>query len=509
MISGNAAEPAGAPRLGPGRPDPVAPKPAGARQLAIIFALSGLLAFAGAAAPASTYRSVFVGIGVCDLLVAAAAWWMARRNAPPIAVLVLGAGAAFPVIAVAGRHDAMPASAVFVVLLFVWIGANFPPGTTWWLLPPAAATYLYAVRFEDLSPDEWLPPLLVMLVGCIVVAETVARSLSRLRTAEAAAQANAAQLHTLAEAAVTLNSLDAELVMDTAVGTLLRLGHDAAAIALVDPGSGSLRVTHAQGPIPDTYRDAVAFGGQGVVGRALRLDATVMETDYPSAPDAVPVVVEAGFRTMVASPVQAGGSTLGVLLCASKAAPSPTTTDPQAVELLAAHVGRALLNATDYAQQERDAAYHANQASIDALTGVGNRRHGETLLADLQPGDTVVVFDLDNFKQVNDTFGHAAGDDVLRQFARFLRSNVRYADGVARMGGEEFLVVVRPVDAEIGTPAPRLVEEWRAVEPMTTVSAGSAVHRSDRTPAQTLAVADAALFTAKREGRDRVVMASE
>lgn len=498
---------------GPGRPwraslwsDLRLPHPAAARQLVVIFAVSGLLAFAGAAAPDAMHKGVFVGIGACDLLVAALAWWTLRGPSRGTWILLLGAGAGLPVIAVAGRYDAMPSSAVFVVLLFVWVGANFPPGTCWWLLPPAAAAYLYAVGPEHLAPQDWLPPLLVMLVGSAVVAEAIARPMARLGVAEADARARATELRTLVAAAVPLNSLDTGLVLETAVDVLLRLGHDAAAIALIDPGTGQLRVTHTGGLIPAQAAEAIAPGDQGVTGRALRLGATVIETDYPSAPDAVPAVVAAGFRTLIATPVRTDDAVLGVLLCAATEQNAPTVVDPEAIELLAAHVGRALHNARDYARQEVVAAYHATQATVDHLTGIGNRRHAETLLASLTPGDRVLLFDLDNFKSVNDTLGHAGGDQVLADFARFLRDNVRSGDGVARMGGEEFLVVWRGSEGEPSVP--RLVDDWRATHPRTTVSAGLAVHRRDHTPIQTLDAADVALYAAKAQGRDRLVASS-
>ena len=484
------------------------PRPAAARQLAIIFAISGMLAFAGVAAPDATHKPAFVGIGVCDLLVAALAWTTWRHRGPGIWVLALGAGAGLPIIAVAGHDDAMPFSAVFVVLLFVWVGANFPPGLCWWLLPPAAAAYWYAIAPQRLDAGDSLPPLLIMLAGCVIVAETIARSMVRLRIAEEDARARATQLHTLVEAAVPLNNLDADVVLETAVATLLRLGHDAAVIALVDGKTGQLRVTHTRGLIPEGAGDAVAPGDRGVTGRALRENVTVVETDYPSAVDAIPAVVQAGFRTMIATPVRSEDAVLGVLLCASLDHKAPGVADPDVIELLAAHVGRALRNATDYARQEIDAAYHATQATLDALTGIGNRRHAETLLAGLQPGDTVLLFDLDHFKDVNDTLGHAGGDRVLQDFARFLRRNTRHHDGVARLGGEEFLVIWRAQGPDDDAPEPRLVDAWRATRPLATFSAGLAVHRPERTPAQTLAAADAALYAAKRQGRDRIIASS-
>lgn len=474
--------------------------------MVVIFAVSGALSFAGAASPASTDRAVFVGIGMCDLLVAALGWWTLRTPITGIWVLAVGAGIGLPVIAVAGRHDAMPSSAVFVVLLFVWVGANFPPGICWWLLPPAAAAYLHVVGPRGLGPEDWIPPLLVMLAGCVIVAETIARSMARLNTAEAQVRAKATQLRTLVDASTPLNSLDANLVLQAAVSTLLHLGHDAAAITLFDFKTRQLQVTHAGGDIPDGAAAAVAGGDRGITGQALRLDRTVVETDYPSMAGAIPAVAAAGFHTLIATPVRADHHILGVLLCASKD-DQPTSADPEIVELLAAHVGRALRNATDYALQEINAAYHATQATIDPLTGVGNRRHAESLLSTLEPGDTVLLFDLDHFKGVNDTFGHAAGDAVLQDFARFLQSNIRYVDGVARLGGEEFLVIRRAM-GPVTEEEPRLVEAWRATQPRTTVSAGLAVHHADRTPMATLAAADDALYAAKGQGRDRIVAAS-
>jgi diguanylate cyclase (GGDEF)-like protein len=126
------------------------------------------------------------------------------------------------------------------------------------------------------------------------------------------------------------------------------------------------------------------------------------------------------------------------------------------------------------------------------------------LLDSLQPGDAVVLIDLDHFKAVNDSDGHAAGDTVLVALADHLRRCVRDADLIARYGGEEFVVVLRDAGMHAGHAAERLMEEWRRVGPRTTYSAGVAVHRPDAGPALTLARADAALYAAKHMGRDRV-----
>src|SRR5207244_2384466 len=112
------------------------------------------------------------------------------------------------------------------------------------------------------------------------------------------------------------------------------------------------------------------------------------------------------------------------------------------------------------------------RTAVAALTGVGNRRHAVGLLDSLQAGDAVVLIDLDNFKDVNDTDGHAAGDAVLVALAHHLRSCVRDADLIARYGGEEFVVVLREAGTHALHTTERLLEEWRRGRPRTTYSAG-------------------------------------
>ncbi len=89
------------------------------------------------------------------------------------------------------------------------------------------------------------------------------------------------------------------------------------------------------------------------------------------------------------------------------------------------------------------------QATRDWLTGLRNRRYFEETLADHVAAATrydrelsLVLFDLDGFKQINDTRGHAAGDDALRQFATLLKESAREADIVCRFGGDEFAVIL-------------------------------------------------------------------
>ncbi len=157
----------------------------------------------------------------------------------------------------------------------------------------------------------------------------------------------------------------------------------------------------------------------------------------------------------------------------------------------------------------------------DPLTGITNRRGGDKALRDsLGSNEPVILLllDIDHFKAVNDTHGHAAGDQVLRQVASTLERRSRRGDVVVRHGGEEFFVLITGADPKL---AETIGERYRqAIETMAlseaagvkgvTVSIGTAVWEAAEqgaspSPERMLAVADAALYEAKRGGRNRVV----
>ena len=161
-------------------------------------------------------------------------------------------------------------------------------------------------------------------------------------------------------------------------------------------------------------------------------------------------------------------------------------------------------------------------AVTDALTGLHNRRYLDSHLKTLVERATarrralsVMICDLDRFKSINDTHGHDAGDEVLREFARRLRQNVRGIDLACRYGGEEFVVVMPDTDADI---ARRVAERIRAqieAEPFrlasgqsvaVTVSVGvSSLARAGDGVERLMKRADLALYEAKTGGRNRVV----
>jgi diguanylate cyclase (GGDEF)-like protein len=161
------------------------------------------------------------------------------------------------------------------------------------------------------------------------------------------------------------------------------------------------------------------------------------------------------------------------------------------------------------------------QAITDDLTGLVNRRRFiEALDAEIERARTfgsaltIVLADLDNFKQVNDEFGHHGGDVVLRAFADLVRSHVRDVDVSGRIGGEEFAILLPETDT---AGAARVAERMRRSlnEVAIPLSDGAAIHvaasfgvaelAEDQSGDDLLRAADAALYRAKDEGKNRVV----
>ena len=154
-------------------------------------------------------------------------------------------------------------------------------------------------------------------------------------------------------------------------------------------------------------------------------------------------------------------------------------------------------------------------ALVDPLTGLCNRRAAEDRLAAEASRSqryghslTVISFDLDNFKHINDTYGHPAGDLVLKQFAKRLESSVRLSDLASRMGGDEFLVLLPECPT---SQVERLLSRLRSMEidynnqkiPIS-FSAGWVGYEPDETTEQFLARADRTLYAEKRAGKSRV-----
>jgi two-component system cell cycle response regulator len=160
-------------------------------------------------------------------------------------------------------------------------------------------------------------------------------------------------------------------------------------------------------------------------------------------------------------------------------------------------------------------------AMVDALTGLNNRRFLESHLATMldqaqrrRAPLSLLIFDIDHFKQVNDTHGHVCGDEVLKGFADRLRRVVRGEDLLCRLGGEEFVIVMPNVSIEIATKVAErtrsaIQEEQFLIDEAgkkisITVSIGVAGRGPDGDPSSLYRRADRALYRSKAEGRNRV-----
>ena len=144
----------------------------------------------------------------------------------------------------------------------------------------------------------------------------------------------------------------------------------------------------------------------------------------------------------------------------------------------------------------------AEDASIDVLTGLANRRMLDRMLRRLSANDVVILVDLDHFKAVNDTLGHPEGDRVLKVLGRTITTSMRAKDQAGRYGGEEFVVILGDSQGDPGSFLVRLRREWEIARPHPiTFSAGVAPVGPD--PGHALQAADRALYRAKESGRDQ------
>lgn len=178
-------------------------------------------------------------------------------------------------------------------------------------------------------------------------------------------------------------------------------------------------------------------------------------------------------------------------------------------------------------QKKRDALQNLNQmlthdANTDALTGCANRRHFMHLLEQERNRSTrygfefcLLSMDIDHFKQVNDTYGHAAGDEVLKHFVATIQGNLRDVDTLGRIGGEEFSILLPQTTAAGGKMMAERIRASVEASPVTfsttqiavTVSIGGVEWQSAKMALlhEALARADEALYAAKHNGRNRVV----
>jgi diguanylate cyclase (GGDEF)-like protein len=237
---------------------------------------------------------------------------------------------------------------------------------------------------------------------------------------------------------------------------------------------------------------------------------TATESDLCNAP-ATKFFAESASRMRI--PLVSFGQTLGVLALDSDLPDAFRDGDLQSLESVADICATAIQNA-HYVERVKQLAY------LDGLTGIFNRRFFELrILEEIDrarrygTGMAVIMADIDEFKRLNDEFGHVLGDEVLRQVSSLFHQQVRKIDVVCRYGGEEFGILLTQTSAEhamnIAEKLRKLVAAWQfpGVPRTVTISAGAAALPDQGTTRDELVkAADAALYAAKQAGRNRVCL---
>ena len=248
----------------------------------------------------------------------------------------------------------------------------------------------------------------------------------------------------------------------------------------------------------------------GLWQRALAAGKTLIENDV-KAPD-FGLSVETGSSMCI--PLVSFGQTLGVLVLDTARAGAFNVNDTQPLESVADICATAIQNA-HYVERVKQLAY------LDGLTGIFNRRFFELRIVEeidrarrYGSGLAILMVDIDQFKRLNDEFGHLLGDEVLRQVSSIFHQQLRKIDVLCRFGGEEFAILLSQTNAVhalgVAEKLRKSVETWQfpGVPRPVTISAGTAnypEHGSTRD--ELVKAADAGLYLAKQAGRNRVCLA--
>ncbi len=367
--------------------------------------------------------------------------------------------------------------------------------------PAGSVRYSQASYLPDVAGDGRVSGFFVLVTD--VTARVHAERL--LAQEQEHTQQLADQLRIVSRVSASMHALEPDQVQEAIADAVLALGYEGSNLAIIDWDLQDFTPSHGRGPfaVLDGNRHPL---GSGATQEALDTDGPVVVADYQTYSSAIPLIRASGIRTTVSIPVRTAGRTVAVLHAGRTQERSVSVGDLEVLSLLADLAGTALGSAQRLATSRAATRRYADQAHTDALTGLGNRRAADEALAQLQPGDVLAVLDLDFFKAVNDTHGHAVGDATLRLFADTVVEGLRDQDRVARLGGEEFLVVLCGCDlVEAGQVLGRIRQRWLDGTPVATFSAGYA-RAGEGEHSQGLYVrADSALYRAKRSGRNVLV----
>jgi diguanylate cyclase (GGDEF)-like protein len=287
---------------------------------------------------------------------------------------------------------------------------------------------------------------------------------------------------------------------------------DHVAVLMVE--GDALRIRAYEGRLtPTMAMGAMLSPGVGLAGRALASGRSIIENDVNEVEGYVAGFVET--QSEICVPLIFLGEKLGVLALDAARKDAFDAEDRRPLESVADICAAAIQNANNFNRMKQ-------LAYVDGLTGIHNRRFFEMRImeeleraARFQGRLSVVMVDIDNFKKLNDEFGHLLGDEILRSVASILKQQLRRMDLVCRYGGDEFAILVPETTGE---NAFRVAEKLRrhvethpfpGVPRPVTISCGVADYPTHGfTRDEVVAAADSALYTAKQAGRNRAASAT-
>ncbi|HEX2221066.1 MAG TPA: EAL domain-containing protein [Candidatus Limnocylindria bacterium] len=457
----------------------ISPRLAG-QMAAGLYVGGGLGTFLSAILPAAPdyNRPGVVAVALLAMIVGIVVSRVPWERWPPRASLIV-VPVAFALIAL-GNHFAAAEPfryGIYFVVAFAWIGFAHPPGTSFAFAPLFALAYLLPLVTTGTADPVSISSIVHVGPICLAVGESMAWVSTRLRSAQIQLQraASEARFRSLVQ-----NASDVILVLDQR-GTIVYETPSVEKVLGYRPeqriGGSAFENVH-----PDDIQTVRAG-----LGRVLAQPNAEHQLD---------------FRVR-----HADGSWRGIHAIAKN------LLDDE-------HVRGVLVNCRDITDRQQLEEQLRHQAFHDALTGLANR----ALFADRvdhalhragrHPSSVAVLFlDLDDFKTVNDSLGHEAGDELLRAVADRLRRALREGDTAARLGGDEFAILLEEVDSEgAAEVADRVLDALRGRfrvgrrELGISASIGVAVGRTRASASDLLRNADVAMYRAKAAGKGRVVM---
>lgn len=268
-----------------------------------------------------------------------------------------------------------------------------------------------------------------------------------------------------AVAARIAEELNLDVLLPAIVG-LARdlLNVDSGLIAFWDEKTDAVTYPYISSDLPRGLSSLVVQGGLGLSRQAILTGRPQVVHDYPSYPMAVPAFIEAGVKAALSVPLKVGNRTLGALVVMDRTGARVfDTVDQELAENVARQAAVAIENARLVQALRRSEAEFRELSIRDKLTGLYNRLFFEEELKRLERGRiwpvSIILADLDGLKVVNDTLGHARGDELIRTAADLIGRCCRASDVAARIGGDEFAVILPGVDAGAARERCRLLEE--------------------------------------------------